>query len=126
MILYSKPIIICLFFLYLCTMAYSLDFRKQVFKVQKKENLSDQEVSIRFGISSRSLQRWKKRLEPITKRNKPATKINMEAFKKDVEENPDSYQYERAQKFGVSESAIYYALKRLKISNKKNIEPSQG
>lgn len=107
-------------------MAYSLDFRKQVFKVQKKENLSDQEVSIRFGISPRSLQRWKKRLEPITRRNKPATKINMDAFKKDVEENPDSYQYERAQKFGVSESVIYYALKRLKISNKKNIEPSQG
>ena len=106
-------------------MAYSLDFRKQVFKIQKKENLTDQQVSDRFGISLRSLQRWKKRLEPITKRNRPATKIDMEALKKDVEQNPDAFQYERAAKFGVSKSGIAWALKRLKITYKKRPSATQ-
>ncbi len=44
----------------------------------------------------------------------------MKALEKDVKDNPDHYQYERAKKFGVSQSAIFYALKRLNISNKKN------
>lgn len=48
----------------------------------------------------------------------------MEALQKDVEDNPDLFQYKRAKKFGVSQSAIYYALKRLKISYKKNAVPS--
>lgn len=48
----------------------------------------------------------------------------MEALGKDVKDNPDNFQYERAKKFGVSQSAIYYALKRLKISYKKNSFPS--
>ena len=48
----------------------------------------------------------------------------MEALSKDVKDNPDHYQYERAKTFGVSQSAIFYALKRLNISNKKNAIPS--
>lgn len=50
----------------------------------------------------------------------------MEALSKDVKDNPEAYQYERAKKFGVSQSAIFYALKRLKISNKKNATPFQS
>lgn len=68
----------------------------------------------------RTLFRWKKRIEPKTKRNKPATKINMEALKKDIKDHPDMYQYERAEKFGVTQGAIWFALKRLGISYKKN------
>ena len=67
----------------------------------------------------RTLFRWQNRIEPKTKRNKPSTKIDMKALSKDVEDNPDHFQYERAKKFGVSQSAIYYALMRLKISYKK-------
>ena len=44
----------------------------------------------------------------------------MVALAKDVADNPDHYQYERANTFGVSQSAIFYALKRLQISYKKN------
>ena len=100
-------------------MAYSLDFRTQVFKVKQKEKLTFQEVSDRFGVPIRTLFRWQKRIIPKTKRNKPSTKLNMEALRKDVEDNPDHFQYERAKKFGVSQSAIYYDLRRLKISCKK-------
>ncbi len=101
-------------------MAYSLDFRKHVFKIKEKESLTFQELSDKFEIPIRTLFRWKNRLEPKTKRNKPSTKVNMEALQKDIEQNPDLFQYERAKKFGVSQSTIYYALKRLKISYKKN------
>ena len=101
-------------------MAYSLDFRRQVFKLKQKEQLTFQELSDRFGVPIRTLFRWQKRIEPKTKRNKPSTKIDMEALKKDVKDYPDRYQYERAKIFGVSQSAIFYALQRLNISYKKN------
>lgn len=105
-------------------MSYSLDFRKQVFKIKKQETLTFQETSERFGIPIRTLFRWQKQLEPKIKRDKPSTKEDMEALRKDVEQNPDHYQYERAKRFGVGQSTIYYALKRLGISNKKNAIPS--
>jgi transposase len=105
-------------------MAYSLDFREHVFKVKQQGQLTFQEVSERFSIPIRTLFRWQQRIEPKTKRNKPSTKIDMEALSKDVRDNPDHYQHERAKTFGVSQSAIFYALKRLNISNKKNAVPS--
>ena len=105
-------------------MAYSLDFRRQVFKLKQKEELTFQELSDRFDIPIRTLFRWQKRIEPKGKSNKPATKVDMEALAKEVKEHPDLYQYERAKKFGVSQSTIFYALKRLKISYKKNAVPS--
>jgi transposase len=107
-------------------MAYSLDFRKQVFKVKQKEKLTFQEASDRFGITIRTLFRWSNRLEPKTKRDKPATKVDMNKLEKDVKKHPDAYQYERAERFGVSQSAIYYALQRIGISVKKNAGSSQG
>lgn len=101
-------------------MGYSLDFRKQVFKIKEQEGLSFQEASDRFGINIRTLFRWQKRLEPKLKRDKKATKLDMEALKLDVENHPDAYQYERAARLGVSQSCIYYGLQRLGISVKKN------
>lgn len=74
----------------------------------------------------RTLFRWKKRIEPKTKRNKPATKIDMEALRKGVKQHPDKYQYEWAQEFNVSRGAIWFALKRLAISYKKNSVSPKG
>jgi transposase len=102
-------------------MAYSLDFRKQVFKIKEKNNFTFEETSKHFGITIRSLFRWNKNLEPKLKRDKPASKVDMKRLENDVKKNPDSYQYERAEKFGVTQSTIYYALKRLGISVKKNV-----
>ena len=62
--------------------------------------------SERFDISIRTLFRWQSKLEPCLTRNKPATKIDMEALKKDVEQHPDDYQWERAKRFNVSQSTI--------------------
>lgn len=77
-------------------MSYSLDLRKHVFKIKQQERLTFQETSDRFGVPTRTLFRWKKHIEPITKRNKPSTKIDMAALQKAVEQHPDRYQYEHA------------------------------
>ena len=108
-------------------MTYSLDFRKKVLAVKAQENLSFEAVALRFGIRSKNtVFRWTKQLEPCQTRNKPATKIDMDALARDVELHPDAYQYERAQRLGVSESCVQAALRRLKISRKKNTKASQS
>jgi transposase len=102
-------------------MSYSIDFRKQVFKIKERDSLTYQQTSERFGVSMRTLFKWKTRIEPKLHRNKPATKIDMAVLQKHVEDYPDSYQHERAAHFGVSPSCILYALRRLHISNKKTL-----
>ena len=63
--------------------------------------------------------RWSQDIEPKRTRTKPTIKLNWEALAQDIKEPPDSYQYERAIRFGVSPPGIAYALKPLKISCKK-------
>jgi transposase len=105
---------------------YSLSFRKKVFDVMKKEDISITAVAKKFHIGRITIQRWKKKIEPCKKRNKPATKIDMQRLEQDLKERPDDYQWERAQRFGVSPNGILYALRRLGITHKKNSIPSQS
>jgi len=107
-------------------MCHSLDFRKRVMRLKEMEGLTFEATSRRFGIGIRTLFRWQLRIEPKMQRNKPATKIDMEALKKDVEESPDAYLHERGERFGVSGSCIFYALKRLGVNYKKNSDSSKG
>jgi len=46
------------------------------------------------------------RLLPTGKRNKQNTKLDLLALEKDVENYPDSYQTERAERLGVKKSCI--------------------
>lgn len=107
-------------------MTYSLDFRRHILKIKAEEQLSYDETSLRFKISKSSLVRWNKGLEPKKTRNKPATKIDMDALKADVMIYPDSYYHERAKRLGASKTGIYWALKRLGVTYKKNIVPSKS
>ena len=107
-------------------MTYSLDFRKCIMELKRLEGLTYEETASRFKIGKASLVRWNKELVPKLKRNKPATKIDTELLKADVLTYPDSYQYERAHRLGVSKSGIHWALKRLGISYKKNSNASQS
>ena len=107
-------------------MTYSVDFRKKVLSIKAKENLTFSEVSERFGVGQASVVRWSKDIEPQRTRNKPTTKMNWEALAQDVDEHPDSYQYERAARFGVSQPGIAYALKKLALSRKKNVSTPQS
>lgn len=101
-------------------MSYSLDFRKRVMKIKEEKNLTFEKTSKRFGVGIRSLFRWQKEIEPKLTRNKPATKVDMEGLKNDVKKNPDAYLSERAERFGVSVTGVFYALRRLHITYKKN------
>jgi transposase len=105
-------------------MTYSLDFRQKVLKIRCEEGLSIEQAALRFGVGKASVMRWLVELKPKKNRNKPATKINMALLQEDVANYPDSYQYERAQRLGVSASGIRLALLRLKVSYKKNMESS--
>ena len=106
-------------------MTYSLDMRQQVLKIRREESLSMAEVAKRFRIGVASVMRWSNNIEAIKKRNR-STKIDMEALKRDVEQYPDAYQFERANRLGVSEYCVWYALKKLKITYKKNSKSSQS
>ena len=99
-------------------MTYSTDFRRKVLEVKEEENLTIVEVAVWFKIAVASVVRWGKVLEANRKR-KRSPQIDMEALKRDVELYPDAYHYERAVRFGITESGIRSALKRLGISYKK-------
>lgn len=106
-------------------MTYSLDFRKKVLATKEKEGFSFEEAAKRFDISKAVLFRWSKKIEPKKTRNKRAIKIDMDALRKDIEQYPDSYCYERAARLGASPTGIRDAGYRLGVSYKKNLKPSQ-
>ena len=54
----------------------------------------------------------------------PVKGEEMDKLKRDIENNPDLYQYERANIFKVSKSAICAAIKGLGITHKKNSKSS--
>lgn len=107
-------------------MTYPAKFRKQAFHVKEKEDLTIVETAERFGVGVASIARWKNKPEPAKTRNKPATKIDMNALAKDLEENPDSFLHERAEKFSVSKSGMWSAVKRLGFTYKKKSSAPQG
>ena len=59
-------------------------------------------------------------------KNRPTIKIDNEVLMEDIKKYPDAYNCERAHRLNVSTSGICCAIKRLGISYKKNLQPSQG
>ena len=106
-------------------MTYSLDMRQQVLKIRREEGLSMADAAKRFGVGIASVMRWSNNIEAIKKR-KRSTKIDMEALKSDVEQYPDAYQFERAARLGVGEHCVWYALKLLNFTYKKNSATPQS
>ena len=106
-------------------MTYSIDFRKQVLR-SIKGGMTIREAANFYQLSTSSIHSWQQSLVPKTTRNKAPTKISNEALLKDVEQHPDDYMYERAQRLGCSKSGIEAALKRLSNSQKKDIRTSKS
>ena len=107
-------------------MTYSIDFRKKVLSIKEKEKLSFSQIAKRFGVSVNSVFLWSKKLEPKRTRKKAPVKIHNELLLEDIKKYPDAYMYERAKRLCVSTAGICSALKRLKITYKKNSQSSQG
>lgn len=106
-------------------MTYSIDFRRKVLSVRERECLTIAEVAARFDVGVASVVRWLKQPEP-KKHGYRRRKIDMDALARDIQEHPDSYQSERAARFGVHQNAICHALKKLRVSYKKNTSSPQG
>ena len=100
-------------------MSYPLSFRRHVLSLMHSEGLSEKSAARRFGIGRATIRRWIVRLEPKP-RPHGAYKLDMTALAEDVRLYPDAYIYERAARFGVATSTIFYALRRLNMTYKKN------
>ena len=107
-------------------MTHSVDFRRHVLSIREKEGLTFLQTSKRFAVGVSSLVRWNKQLEPKATREGRPRKIDLEALAKDVAKHPDSYQYERAQRFGVTNKPMWLALRKLGVSYKKKPIAPQG
>ena len=100
-------------------MSYSLDLRKKVISYIENGGKVTQAAKM-FGIGRATIYRWLNRpnLE-VTKVEHRKRKLDWEALEKDVKLNPDEKLIERGKKFGVHTTAIWYALKKMKITRKK-------
>ena len=103
--------------------AYSQDLRERVL-VFLETNNNKKTASSLFKVSVASIYRWirlkntKGNLEPL-KREYAYKKIDYDALKRHLELYPDHFLFEIAEKFSVTPQAIFYALKKLKITRKK-------
>lgn len=106
-------------------MAYSEDFRKKVLEVMDSESLTISGAARRFKIDWKTVKSWTQSIKRKEHSNR-YRKLCLEALKKDVEEYPDAYQYERAERLGVKQNTICDSLKKLRISYKKKPYTSKG
>ena len=79
-----------------------------------------------YNISKSTLQRWL--IDPSIQTTivKTPTSIPNEALLQEVNQYPDDYLYERVRRLNCSKSGIGYALKRLNISQKKDLSTSKS
>jgi transposase len=105
-------------------MAYDVVFRKRVIEY-KNAGHTFKEVREAFGVDSKRYYSWKKQLEetgsleykPPKERN---GKINKNELVRLLEEHPDWYLREFAEKFNVCPQAIDKMFKKLGLPVKKN------
>ena len=107
-------------------MKYSIDFRKKVLAIKEKEKMSFESISQRFGVGKNTVFVWTKKILPLKNRNRTPTRIPIDKLREDVAQYSDAYQYERAERLGVSKSGVQKALKKLNITYKKSFKTSEG
>jgi len=105
-------------------MSYEIKYRRRALEYWN-DGHTKMETATVFKVNPDTLQNWKKQLKETgtlepKKRRETWRKINPEKLKDYVKEHPDAYLREIAEEFGCSDVAILKALKRLKISRKKN------
>ena len=106
-------------------MTYSLDFRRQVLK-SIDDGITYVQAAEFYSLSPTTIQNWKRRVHSKTTRQTKPYKIPDDVLLNDVKEYPDDYQYERARRLNCSKTGIYHALKRLGISQKKDLGTSKS
>jgi len=105
-------------------MAYSVDFRRAAIEYWQSDH-SKEELYEAFKIHPSRVYEWLRHegktgsLEPSYPERR-TRKIDLEKLKQAVERKPDAYLAEFAKQFDCTEQAIFYALKKLDITVKKN------
>ena len=104
-------------------MSYDPTFRERAVKHAQTHGIKKTCES--FGASASALKSWQKLYrETGALGNKPLNrkwrKIDPELLLKDVRERPDAFNWERAERFGCRAEAIRQALRKLKVTRKKN------
>ena len=105
-------------------MSYDIKLRRRALEYWA-DGHTRKETSETFKVSAYALQAWKKQLNKTgelspKKRRETWRKIEPSRLMEYIKQNPDAYLKEMAEEFCCSQNAISKALKRLKISRKKN------
>ena len=105
-------------------MSYDIKYRERVIEYLK-EGHTEKETAAVFKVSTFTIWKWKSKLNESgtlesKKRQGKWRKIDPCKLTEYIKEHPDAYLKEIAKEFGCSDVAIMKALKRLKISRKKN------
>lgn len=103
-------------------MAYSLDLRRRVVAFVEGGG-SKAEAARHFSVSRVTVYAWLSMGSELKAGNYPArrrTRLDWDALAQHVRDYPDLLLRERAAHFGVTANGIHHALKRLKITHKKN------
>ena len=95
-------------------------------KIIKQQNISIRQACNFYNVRKTALQRWLKNSSIKKTRDKPPSKIHDDLLLKNIEQHSDDYMYKRAQCFKCRKTCINTALKRLGISQLKDIETSKG
>lgn len=105
-------------------MSYPIIFRERVIEY-RKENHTLEETSKVFKVSISTISNWEHKLEKEgnlenKELNRSFKKIDPEKLKEFVKNHPDAYLKEIAEEFKCGQTAIRKALKKQKITRKKN------
>ena len=106
-------------------MTYSIDCRKQVLS-SIADGMTIKEAALFYGLSTSTIHSWQKDLASKTTRNKAPNKIPDDALIEDVKRYFNDYNYGRARRLNCSKTGILNALKRLGISQKKDLGTSKS
>ena len=100
-------------------MAYGIDYRRRVISFVQ-EGGSKLEAARLFKVHPDTIYEWLKRGEDLSPRPSMTRKRKLDtaALRRDVKERPDALLKERAAKYGVHESSMSRALRKLKIVKK--------
>jgi len=105
-------------------MGYDKKYREKVLEYIDKGHTTKEAQEV-FGVGSTAIKRWKAlRRETGSLENKPLERKNRKICPEKllalIEERPEFYLSEIAEVFDCTVPAVYYALKRLKVTRKKN------
>jgi len=105
-------------------MAYSVDFRERAL-AYLDEGHTYEELYEAFKIYPSAIASWRKLLSETGSlkpqyRETRSRKIDKEKLLRAIEEKPDAYLSELAKPFDCTEQAVFYSLKKLDITVKKN------